>query len=376
MPTKNSTHTRVFGPDLIRAAAIMLVLMSHTVPGGTCFPVFGTLRGFWGVLGVEIFFMLSGYLIGGILMADLFAGRLDGPSGVVEFWKRRWFRTLPNYYVFLVLTMLETTVLTGRFPAEAGSFVWFGQAMISPYPEFFPAAWSLSVEEWFYLLFPVMLFTLAKVLPRRQQALLATIVVFLVVPVIIRCLIPPTASWDGGIRRVTLPRLDAIGYGVLLVWVKNYGGGVWNFLVRLWPVGVASGVALTVHFCHYYAISGGFTLDSVAYRAFYFNLISVCLVLVFPKVVGMTAPGGWFEKMIRNLSLWSYSMYLSHGIFSGVIAIILMHTGPWHGWEPVIAFPLIWLMTIPGSAFVYRFYERPLMNLRDRPLKEIFRHPR
>ena len=374
MPTKTSPHARDFGPDLIRATAIMLVLLAHTIPGGTHFPVFGALRYFWGLLGVEIFFLLSGYLIGGILMKELVAGRLDGPAGVVEFWKRRWYRTLPNYYLFLVLTLLVTIVLEGHFPAGFENFLWFGQAMISPYPEFFPGAWSLSIEEWFYLSFPIMLLIFSRLLPRRQVALLATIAVFLAVPVIIRCFISSAVNWDAGVRRVTLPRLDAIGYGVALVWVKNYGGGTWNILVRLWPLGMAAGIALIFQFCHHFAVAGYFSSGSFIYRVFYFNLVAICLALVFPKVAEITAPGGWIEKVIRNLSLWSYSMYLSHGIFNGIIAITLTHTGPWHGWEPVIACPLIWLMTVPASALVYRLYEKPLMSLRDKPLKTIFRH--
>ena len=67
-----SENRRVFGPDLIRALAIVLVLFAHTMPGGTMFGVVGAVRGFIGLAGVEIFFLLSGYLIGAILMEEFF----------------------------------------------------------------------------------------------------------------------------------------------------------------------------------------------------------------------------------------------------------------------------------------------------------------
>ena len=377
MATIVSNQRRAFGPDFIRAAAIVLVLLSHTFPGGTMFPALGVFRYFAGVLGVEIFFLLSGYLIGGILMADLFAGRLDSFGGTVSFWKRRWFRTLPNYYLFLCFPLVIDWLAGRSLPAGIGNYFWFGQALFSPDPDYFTVVWSLAIEEWFYLLFPLVLFLFSRVSTRRQHVLLATIIIFLVVPVIIRSFISPAIGWDMGIRRVTLPRLDAIGYGVVLAFLKNYYALIWNFLVKIWPAGVLALLGLTVHFCHHNVVSNGFSNDTAWYRALYFNVFSLAIALSFPKAAELSALPGRAAMVCQKLSLWSYSMYLSHVFCITIISIIFNATmASWHRLQSVIEFPFIWLMTIVVSALLYRFFEKPLMDLRDRPMKSLFRRPK
>lgn len=363
----------MFGPDLIRATAICLVLFAHTFPGGTKFPIFGAFRHFTGVLGVELFFLLSGFLIGGILMGELFAGELNRPGGVFWFWKRRWFRTLPAYFLFLVLYIWQWRFLYGSLPDHLERFTWFGQALITPDPEFFTLSWSLAIEEWFYLLFPLFIWLFVQFAPNRHFALLATIVIFLTVPFVIRYFISPDVNWDGGVRRVTLPRLDAIAYGVLLAWLKQYATRSWNILARLWPAGLLGLLILTIHHCYYGDSAAAYTSQFVFYRVFYFSVVSIVLLLIFPKAVGLGAPGGWFEAVIRKISLWSYSIYLSHVFIIGLIGAAMSHW-PWtRGREPIIAFPLIWVFTLAFSAFLYRFYEKPLMDLRDRPLRHWFK---
>jgi peptidoglycan/LPS O-acetylase OafA/YrhL len=93
---ENERATRLFGPDLIRATAILCVLLSHTLPGATTFAAVRGIRGVLGFIGVEMFFVLSGYLIGGILLKQLFQGALDSVAGLSGFWKRRWKSHLRN----------------------------------------------------------------------------------------------------------------------------------------------------------------------------------------------------------------------------------------------------------------------------------------
>ena len=75
---------RIFGLDVIRSISIFLVLLSHTF----AIQIFE-----FGILGVEIFFVLSGFLIGQILIRNFDSG--ISLSKITDFWKRRWFRTLP-----------------------------------------------------------------------------------------------------------------------------------------------------------------------------------------------------------------------------------------------------------------------------------------
>ena len=110
------------------------------MPGSTTFASVRAIRSLCGFIGVEIFFVLSGFLIGGILLKQMFAGELDSASGLAVFWKRRWFRTLPIYYLFLILFLLLTRFTDGNTPTGAGRYFWFGQALITAHPKFFTVA--------------------------------------------------------------------------------------------------------------------------------------------------------------------------------------------------------------------------------------------
>ena len=87
---------RVFGLDLMRALAIIFVVMSHgsmLEKANTDFPWIRLVN------GVELFFVLSGFLIGGILIKNFQKTNSFGIKEIYNFWIRRWFRTLPNYYL-------------------------------------------------------------------------------------------------------------------------------------------------------------------------------------------------------------------------------------------------------------------------------------
>ncbi|MGE8574392.1 MAG: acyltransferase family protein, partial [Burkholderia contaminans] len=89
-PPPNSQ--RVFGLDILRALAVLLVLASHTVVHGA--PPAWLRWYFWaqGTIGVEIFYVLSGFLIGSVLIRSRKAGKLKALGDVLDFWKRRWAR--------------------------------------------------------------------------------------------------------------------------------------------------------------------------------------------------------------------------------------------------------------------------------------------
>src|SRR5262245_20003773 len=101
--SQTEQETRVFGLVVLRAAAIHFVLIAHA-PREETLPALKGLRSFAGIFGVELFFVLSGFLIGGILL------RLFDVScslkQVKSFWMRRWFRTLRKYLLFMIFNLL------------------------------------------------------------------------------------------------------------------------------------------------------------------------------------------------------------------------------------------------------------------------------
>jgi len=231
-------HSRVFGLDILRATAILLVLYSHRnliSATDSEHGYFIYLCGFW---GVELFFVLSGFLIGKQLLS-----LIDNNAGIkdyLHFLKKRWLRTLPLYYLVLGLyfyfdsgtSWKHIFFLQNSFEVSNDDLLVFNQS------------WSLTIEEYTYLILPILFFFIAqsKSLETKYKSLI------LIVFIILGCLISrfvlssidPTINYDNWIRKSTFIRLDAIAMGVLIAWVKIYSNKLFiklaNPIVSLFSV--------------------------------------------------------------------------------------------------------------------------------------------
>lgn len=154
---------RIYGLDILRAFAILFVVLDHSKHTlqnsdsqiiSEISQVYSWYLRYLVFDGVSIFFVLSGFLIGSILIKIFDKGDLSFKN-LLNFWIKRWMRTLPNYLFILSLLILLSTIYLENFNIkEAIPYYFFIQNFNSPHPDFFPEAWSLSIEEWFYLLIP------------------------------------------------------------------------------------------------------------------------------------------------------------------------------------------------------------------------------
>src|SRR5262249_34871824 len=108
----------------MRASAILFVLAFHASVFFPLTPFFKELLSCLGPMGVDLFFALSGFLIGGILFRTL-TGKAENCS-IGNFWMRRWLRTLPNYFLFLLINIWLAYWLSVKIPA-LWEFVFFLQ---------------------------------------------------------------------------------------------------------------------------------------------------------------------------------------------------------------------------------------------------------
>ena len=149
---KRERTARVFGLDALRAAAILMVVSTHAFPAiYQQMPAWFGLIGHGGFYGVELFFVLSGFLIGQILIRyDLDLARA---GTLVKFYLRRWFRTLPLFWLFLGLNVLLEVGFRSRSlsVSEVVSHGFFLRNFAANRMSFFGESWSLAIEEWFYL---------------------------------------------------------------------------------------------------------------------------------------------------------------------------------------------------------------------------------
>jgi len=225
---------RVFGLDLLRAAAILFVVYGHgAFTLAALLPK--TLVQLPLMDGVSIFFVLSGYLIGGIILKIY--ERFPADAGLVwRFWLRRWFRTLPNYFLILVVLVVYHVAFEDLSFAAVWRYFFFLQNFASNHPAFFPEAWSLSIEEWFYIFLPVSLLILVRAGLRVPTALLSLIAITIIASLAFRYgrLLELEANdhplgklrvWDGIFRKQVVMRLDSLMYGVFGAYLHYYHGG-------------------------------------------------------------------------------------------------------------------------------------------------------
>jgi peptidoglycan/LPS O-acetylase OafA/YrhL len=355
------TESRLFGLDLFRSVAIGLVLLCH---------VLLTMRFAWkgiggwsvmaGYLGVELFFVLSGFLIGGILIRDL---ERKGPSGgnLMNFWSRRWLRTLPNYFLFLAVNVLVFWSVNDRMPVW-GNHAWFGQNLMQPANGFFPEAWSLSVEEWFYILAPFAIFVAARVGLSVRTAVLTVAVLGIVGVSGWRMIYvaQQDPSWMTETRPLVFVRLDACMFGVLAAFWRHAHAASW-FAAR-W-IKLSLGIASLVGVCWMFRT---LPLDeSFAARTHLFTLTSIGAMLCLPAVESLRAPGKRTAVAISCVSRWSYSLYLVNFLIFQWLAreagLGLFETG-----TALVAAITGLFLSVVASAVVYHGFELPILKLRDR----------
>lgn len=359
--------TRNFGLDLVRSAAIAFVLASHCLV--FLFPYFyESLReafGIFGCFGVEIFFVLSGFLIGQLIVKEV----LSPPSarGLVRFWVRRWFRTLPPYFLALFLRHLVGYPLHWRF------FV-FLQNFDPKVSNAFPITWSLAVEEWFYLLTPLILLAVAM-LPRGRSPkaffiACATIGAAALVGRIVYVLLTG-APWEPTVRQHIFLRMDTLMIGVLLGGLRAYRRDSYERLGRSRGIlGLLGAGGLSIATVWLFLEIRNLTLNqSFLMRTVFFDLLSISVALVLlalesSPTVNARSPSRWWAGAVRYVSLTSYSLYLIHlFVYEPLLAL--------NARTRSLGLSLTWMVcAVLGSlalaGAMYRWFERPVLRLRDR----------
>lgn len=330
---------------------------------------------------IDMFFVLSGYLIAGQLMREL---SRSGTIDLKKFYLKRTLRIFPPYYLFLLFQTFWVIPMAAKINPAMGEQIRALQSRsiydflyISNYFDgTLPHGWSLSLEEQFYLFFPLILLIAFTRVPQKNWPYV--LLVLYILPLAYRFWIhynilvnvPPADARVAYLKWIYTPtqgHIDAIIPGAIAAYIVDFRKDLWEKMTSsalrrgLWQGGAAALWLLITFSVHEYE-------PGVGSQVLRFNAYSIAwgiliLISLHPQSIA---------AKVLSLQIWaiparlSYCAYLLHILASGIlIRRFLM--------RPIISLSDIFIMWIPtalgvlGFAYILHLIaERPFMMLRDR----------
>lgn len=342
-PAAGTASGRLLGLDGIRGLAILCVMVLHaTLYGGV--PVdrlndWVYRLALTGWIGVDIFFVLSGFLITGILYDTRGCARY-----LRTFYARRILRIFPLYYAALVLSMWVLPFAAALRPsldglAADGAWYWLYLANLRIALEGWPEAgvighfWSLAVEEQFYVVWPFVVLALGR------RALVNTCVAMIVGSLAFRLLLhavdEPTAAYV-----LTPARMDSLAAGALIALVARGPGG----LARIAGLARRSGRLGAALLLGLFLWLGGLDVEHVVVGTVGFSLTAAVAAALLVSVLRAPAASPlsvfFAAAPLRFFGRYSYALYVIHH------PLILLRPDGWSiealaplvgGWLPALA---------------------------------------
>lgn len=352
---KPKSTPRNFGLDALRALAVIGVFAAHL-------SIWLLETGSWshqqirdwaalsfsgGFFGVELFFALSGYLMGVVAFRD-FAGGVNGAS-LKAYYMKRVMRVLPAYYAAIIILGIAAYLMQAPTPTYRHFIFFYSPTQIEP---FFPIGWTLSVQMLFYLVMPFFF------IPRARLALVvAGIAAFFTSRLYY-------AIYGAGefemLHRLPGIRLDGLLVGLLIAVIEVERPKLFKRMetpIFAWAMTVLLLIPVYVMADHF---SRGIEIRTV-----WSPVLWAELFLAVPLIIALLLPGlkkhlkapPFISKAVMVLAIYSYGFYLMHqDIFALTRRTDIIGNAAWGPW---IGVPLALL----GAVFIYRCVEKPFMGL-------------
>jgi peptidoglycan/LPS O-acetylase OafA/YrhL len=354
--------------DALRGVAILLVLAHrfNVTPDPESLParlVCALMEAGW--VGVQLFFVLSGFLITGILLDSR-----GSPSYYHAFFARRVLRIFPLYYVVLAVAFAVVPLLTGRQPEGHQHQLWlwiYLSNWVSPFGmgvAAFPHFWSLAVEEQFYLVWPFVV----RALSRRRLAVVCAglVVVALASRVVLRALdVTPEAPYQ-----LTVCRVDALALGATAAWALRVPALAERLRARQRALVVATAALFVVGA----AVTRGYPRNGFATQTIGYSILAGCATVLLVLGVLAQARGGRLAALLapaplRSFGKYSYGMYVFHVIIHHELGVpLLARLGQEH---PTVGVTLAYFVAMSAVTYVvalasYHLWEKHFLALKRR----------
>jgi peptidoglycan/LPS O-acetylase OafA/YrhL len=360
MSTKTREHGYMPQLDALRFFAVLGVIIVHNWQPSSHTLIVGQVD--WGELGVRLFFVLSGFLITGILIGGRDLAERNPKNRLFvtrQFYVRRFLRIFPIYYAVIVVLILAGVggimhISPWLFSYSTNIYIWHNLA----FPYAVPHFWTLAVEEQFYLVWPwVMLF-----LPRRW------LVPFLLT---LCCLGPAWRLWASfhysprewsPAYTFTPGVIDFLAIGALLALVAQNDRtreALWRVLkFVVLPIGLVLYVSL-------------FWVSHSVDRHAPLALEDTGAALIFCWLIygasrGFAGPFGWLlgRRPIVYLGKASYGIYIYHFLVPVAIAEVARRLNMHYENSGFVNFVATSIITFGIAALSWQFFERPINGLK------------
>jgi peptidoglycan/LPS O-acetylase OafA/YrhL len=351
---------------VLRAVAILLVLGRHMEPCSSdqAYPV-SLVMGLWGRcgwIGVDLFFVLSGFLVSGLLFREY---KRYGEIDYCRFFVRRGLKIYPAFYLFLAVIFLVSLVTRNSVSLPslfAASF--FVQNYVGTLPGIWSHTWSLAIEEHFYLFIGLLFLLLLR--SRLQNPFRGMIVCFVVVALgtlvwrlVNACLYPYTPLTH--LFRTHL-RMDSLFFGVVLAYLFNLEPGKLRLIYKHRFVVAFLSLLLIVPSCllrveHFFMHTIGLSFLYVG-----FGGILLCS-LSFAEPAGVVA-----QRVLGSLAFLgshSYSIYLWH-LPLGIWIMPLIRSWLGGSLPYLVGVGTYCGLSIGFGIVMAKLIEMPVLRLRDK----------
>jgi peptidoglycan/LPS O-acetylase OafA/YrhL len=367
----NMSKLTYYRPDIdgLRAFAVMSVILFHL----------GIPRFTGGFVGVDIFFVISGYLITLIILREIREGRFS----LLHFWERRVRRIIPTLTTVVFTTVIASYFIT-LYPVDFKAFgltvvaqsIFLINILFMRQTAYFSApvdtipllhTWSLAVEEQFYILFPLLLFIVYRYARKYVFSILALLALSSIVLSIYFININPSASF-------TIPFLPPVWGGA-----TNLSAGFYFFPARAWELltgALLAGTTLCIASKKYAEVLSLLGFFGLLYSFFVISAddvfpgyIALIPVLSTAAIIFANTKHDTFIKKFLSfpIFIWvgliSYSLYLWHW------PIIVLAKQYWITGLPADFRIVVLLLTFSLSIITYRFIETPFRNKNFIPRK-------
>jgi len=343
------TTRREIELDFIRGIAVLMVLAFHYRPHNLLVtsPVLNRMQSF-GWTGVDLFFVLSGFLVGGLLMKEWrLTGSVDSPT----FLKRRAFKIWPGYYAFLLVVALFHV-------RPLSSFLWQNLLNIQNYiPSSLSHTWSLAVEEQFYLALAAVL-ALWTARNWRPATLVTTCITLAVCIEALRAVL---CLHGHPVYFYTHTRLDGLLLGVALAAVYNF----WpTWFQKLQQQRLALLTIVAVGLWRLYVDRDAYPEPDALTSPFLITFVDYAAAALLLLLYRRKPTHSSLYRLVARIGIYSYGIYLWHVSVERPVNWAVARVP--HSLVAITSTLLPYLLAIPLGILATKLIEFPFLRLRQR----------